>query len=105
MKAKSKLIKQRKPHVRRVFGRVKDVVVDWSTNGNQHKQKAAALATFELRKDGLHFHRKHSPKWHAVAFSGLVAESRRQQAMAKALADAQYEDPRQLVMFRAELSS
>lgn len=87
----------RQPAVRRVFGRVKGVPVDLAVDGPPNPKPHV----FELRKDGIWFRRKHSPKWTTIKFAELVAEARRQQAMEKALADARREDPRQMVMFTA----
>lgn len=86
----------RRPAVRRVHGRVKGVEL------NVASESAAPLLkshTFELRKDGLWFHRKHSSKWTKVGFAGLVAEAKRQDAEAKAAERAKWEDPRQMRMF------
>lgn len=86
----------RKPAVRWVHGRVKGVELNVASDAAAPLLKSH---TFELRKDGLWFHRKHSSKWTKVEFAGLVAEARRQEAAAKAAEQARWEDPRQMRMF------
>lgn len=81
---------------RRVFARVKGVELDVSKDPTVEVLKPHV---FELRRDGVWFRRKHSPKWLHVGFAGLLAEARRQEAEAKLAADAKREDPRQMLMF------
>lgn len=87
-----------KVYNRKVCARVKGVMLPVAEKDGIQLLKPH---TFELRKDGLWWHMKHSSKWGHVGFEGLVDETKRQTEEAKAVADAKREDPRQLVMFVA----